>query len=354
MTAYLVNILLLLGEGGILLWYKPSQQNKKAFCILASSQWILLSGLRDYSVGADTYAYKMYFDSIGGSRWSSLWDSFINILFKGAAGKDPGYSLFEKLVSSFTANYQVYLIIIALIFTVPLGIWIYRNSAEPLMSFLIYSSLFYAFFAITGLRQTIATAFVVLIGYKFIKEKKFWAFLALVLVSATIHKSALCFLPFYFIANIKISKRYIFIVSAIVAAMFIFKNQAMSLLGSILGYEQYTDQFEGAGTWTFTALLVILFLVTIWKYKTIIENNEQASHYMNALFIALAFTPLTFVDPNAMRVVQYYSIFIMLLVPEIIKTFGKREKVFVYYLAATLLIVLFIKTDPQYLFFWQG
>jgi len=352
MTAYLVNILLLLCEGIVLLWNKPTQQNKKVFCILASSQWILLSGLRDYSVGADTYVYKIYFDNISNSSWASLWDSFGNILFKGVDGRDPGYPLFEKLVSTFTTNYHVYLFIIALLFTIPLGIWIYKNSAEPLMSFLLFSSLFYAFFAITGHRQTIATALVVLIGYKFIKERKFLPFLFLIIFAATIHKSALGFAPFYFIANIKITKKYLFSISALVTVLFIFKNQFMAILGNIMGYEEYTDQFQGAGTWTFTALLLVLFIITIWQSSPMIENCKQVTHYINALLMALVFVPLTFVNPNAMRVVQYYSIFIMLLVPEMIKTFNDKEKVFAYYVAAVLLIMLFIKSNPQYLVFF--
>lgn len=325
------------------------------FCCIASLQWILLSGLRHISIGADTYTYKVnFFDITRYKSWGNIFGNLVNVLFKGAPGKDPGYQVFEKLTQIFTKNYQIYLIIIAMIFTISLGIWIYKNSNEPVMSFLIYSCLFYSFFAITGHRQTIATTLVVLIGYKLIKEKKFWFFLALVFIAFTIHKSAVSFLPFYFIANIKFTKRYLLIMSTIVLAAFIFRNQIMSILGKLMGYEQYIDQFEGAGTWTFTTLLIILTVVTICRYNIMLNNNSQVKHYINALFVALFFVPLTFVDPSAMRVVQYYSIFIILLVPEIIRSFNKRERTIVYYVAATFLIVLFAKSNPQYLFFWQG
>lgn len=354
MIIYLINIVLMIVFGCVLLLHKPSKQNKKIFCVIATIQWIILSGLRHISIGADTLAYKLYnFDYVLNETWQELFENFINIIFKGAEGKDPGYKIFVKFIQIFSENYQIYLVIIALIFMIPLGIWIYINSIEPLMSFLIYTCLFSSFFAITGLRQTIATSLVVLIGYKFIKERKFWTFLILILVSFTIHKSVLCFLPFYFIANKKITKKYLVIMLISSFFVFIFKNKVMFILGNFMGYEQYINQYNGAGTWTFTTLMVAMTIVTIWKYDVMFKNNYLITHYTNALLMALIFIPLTFIDPSAMRVVQYYSIFIMLLIPEIIKSFSKKERIIVYYIASILLITLYLKNKPQYLFFWQ-
>ena len=354
MTFYLINIFLLILLGIFFLLGKPSEQSKKVFCIIASLQWILLSGLRHISVGTDNYSYKLSFETTANNSWTKLGYNFIDVMFYGADGKDPGYSLFEKTVQIFTTDYQIYLVMIAAVFTIPLGTWIYKNSSEPFISFLIYSCLFYSFFAITGHRQTIATALAILIGYKFIKDRHFWPFLILVLLAMTIHKSAIVFLPFYFIANKKITRKYIVIISGIILISFIFRNKIMVLLGTLMGYENYIEQYEGAGAWTFTMLLLLMTIVVIWKHKIMLSNNLQVTHYINALFLASVFLPLTFVDPSAMRVVQYYSIFIILLVPEIIKAFNKRERTIVYYVGTTLLISFFAKNNPQYLFFWQG
>jgi transmembrane protein EpsG len=354
MTAYLINIFLLLVFGVTFLGFYPSQKCKKVFCIIASLQWIILSGLRHLSIGEDTLTYKInFFEVTKNESWENIFRNFVNIVFKGTAGKDPGYQVFEKLTQVFTSDYQVYLLIIASLFTITLSIWIYKNSTEPLISFLIYSCLFYSFYAITGHRQTIATALTVFIGYKYIKKREFWRFLIIVLVSSTIHKSSICFLPFYFIANKKITTRYIVITVSIIPLLFIFKNQIMVILGTLTGYKNYINQYEGAGTWTFTSLLFIITFIVIWKREIMLRDSPQANHFINALFMALIFVPLTFVDPSAMRVVQYYSLFLMLLVPDIIKSFDKNDQPIVYYTAITLLIVLFAKNNPQYLFFWQ-
>jgi transmembrane protein EpsG len=321
---------------------------------LASLNWILLSGLRHISIGADTYVYKVYnFDISGNRTWDEIFNSFW-VYFKGESlSVEPGYRMFERVIQIFTSNYQVYLIVIAIVFTVSLGKWIYKNSREPLISFLLYSVLFYSFFAITGHRQTIATALVLLIGYERIKKKQLFVFLGLVVVAFTIHKSAIAFLPFYFLANKKITKNYLITMLAIFPVIFFLRFQLMSLLVNIVGYESYLFQYEGAGTWTFTLILLLVFGVTVWKHKTILSTNPRAIHYVNALILAVFLTPLTFINPSAMRVVQYYSLFLMLLIPDIILSFNKKERVIVYYVATGLLLLLFIRNNPSYLFFWQ-
>ena len=64
------------------------------------------------------------------------------------------------------------------------------------ISWVVYSTLFYSFFAITGHRQTIATGIVVWGGLECIRKRKLIPFLLLTFVAYTIHASAICVLPF--------------------------------------------------------------------------------------------------------------------------------------------------------------
>ncbi|MDI9487830.1 EpsG family protein [Herbinix luporum] len=352
MKIYLLNILLLIIYSMIFLQDTP-RKNHKIFCLLASLNWIILSGLRDLSIGPDTLKYGYYFEKAKNISWATLWSERVNIFIHETLGKDPGYIVFQKIIQLFAANYRAYLIAIALIFTVPLGIWIYKNSANPLMSFIIYSCLFYSFFSITGTRQTVATAMVVFIGYKFIKKGVFLPFLLLVLIAMTIHFSAICYLPFYFIANKEITNRYLLLYGSIFMGTFIFRVSIFRLGSKLIGYDQYLPFEETGTTWTFSVFLMALTILTLLKKNEILKNNKWAKHYINALLIAALFVPLTFVNPAAMRVIQYYSLFIILLVPEIINSFPKRERFFVFFVAASTLILLLIKNNPTYMFFWQ-
>lgn len=352
MWVYLINMLLLIAWAALLLRDDGIKHGKLLFVSIATCQWIILSGLRHFSVGADTMQYKWMFDQTKVISWDRLTANFTDVLFANGEGRDPGYYLLQKTIQLATENYQWYLLIVAFLFLIPFGAWIYRNSSEPLLSFLIFSTLFYAFFAITGLRQTIATAIAVLIGYHFIQKRRLWPFIAVVLLAATIHKSALVFLPFYFLAAKELTSRYLLFMGALIPFLFLFRVQLFEFFRMISGYDEY-DYYSGAGTLNFSLILVLITVVSLWRRDKMIEANPNVIHYLNALLLALCFLPLTFINPSMMRIVQYFSVFIMLLIPELLRSFERSERLLVYYVAITMLLLLFVRNEPLYMFFWQ-
>ncbi|MRR30217.1 EpsG family protein [bacterium] len=356
MITYFLNMILMATWAILLLWQKPSAMKRMMFCVIVSIQWVLLSGLRHFSVGDDTLAYKLYrFDPVLGISWAEA----MRIVGAAFAGhytvKDPGYVVFVKAAQLITHDYQVFLIIVALCFTVPLGLFIFRYSSEPLMSFLIYACLFASFFAITGLRQTVATALIVLVGYRFVEQRRPLPFIVLVAAAFMIHKSAIVFAPFYFVGSWKLTAKRASFMLAAVPLIYVFRTQVMRIVGTALGYEQYTLQFAGAGAWVFSAMLLLVVVVSLWRAPAVLAQRPEATAWHYAAMIALALTPLTFVDPNAMRVVQYFSLFLILLVPEVIRSFAEsHERAIAYLVAASSLLFLFSRGDLHYLFFWQG
>lgn len=352
MNPYYINILLLIIMSYFFLIKRNDLHSKKVFCTIASFNWIILSGLRHLSIGADTYQYKLSFINACKTSWKDVFNNFIEVYSGITDGKDPGYLFFEKVCSIFTHNYQVYLIIIALIFMGLLAYFIYKNSSNPFLSYLLFSTLFYAFFAITGHRQTIATALTVLLGYELIKKRKLCLYILVIIISYTIHKSSIIFLPFYFIYNKKITKNYIIFMLMSIIFSFSYRFQLSEFFKQLAGYEEY-GVYEGAGTEVFTFFLLLMFLVALYFYPILKKRNINANHYINALFLACFFVPLTYINPSAMRVVQYFSIFIMLALPDIVNCFKKQDKQFILYLVVIILLFLFIKGQPVYLFFWQ-
>ena len=160
---YLINILAV-----VLAWYWPTNHvldadrnrvRARRTCITAAIGWILLSGLRGLSVGADTEAYAIMFEQSAYSPWSDIWQNVVlKYIYRiDVPGKDFGYFLLQKVFRTFTGSYTLWLLFIAIVFTVPMAILIYRYSSNACISWVVYSTLFYSFFAITGHRQTIAT-----------------------------------------------------------------------------------------------------------------------------------------------------------------------------------------------------
>ncbi|MGN0554954.1 MAG: EpsG family protein, partial [Candidatus Fimenecus sp.] len=317
---------------------------------LTGVQWILISGLRGMSVSSDMYSYQRKFYTTLKTPWNQLFDNFY-LVYVDEEGKDPGYAVFEKIVQIFTQDYQTFLFIVAVLFFTGLAVWVYKNSTHPLLSMLIFDSFLWSFFALTGTRQTLATLLVVFIGGKYIKERKFWKFLLITAVAFTIHKSAICVLPFYFISQIEITKKYIAGVICAVPVLFVFRNQFFHLLGSLVGYEY--DELASGGAYGFTVVYMAVVLSAVFLLRYVKLRTPEYKLYYNALFMGALLLPLVFVNPAAMRVVQYYSLYIMLLMPSFISCFGKKLQTPVYTIMVLVLLMMTNVYARTYTFFWQ-
>lgn len=351
MTIYLANIGLLIVWNLIL---QPKKENnvsgKRLFCILASFQWFILSAFRHFDIGSDTWFYGYLFDDVASKSWSQIFNESYNILTGAIEGRDVGYVIFSKAVSCIYNDYRFLLIIVAALLAITLGKFIYQHSHDVLFSYILFSCLFYSFFAITGLRQTIATCILVFGSYNLIKEKKIVKFLILSLLLSTIHKSCLIYILMYFIANKKITKTYLTITTLVAAFCFAVKIEFFTFLADSSGYGSLYNVVDGAGAWTFTALLFAIFGFVLFYSERIISKNLHSTHWVNALCLACIFVPLTFVEPNTMRIVQYFSVFLMLLIPLMVECVEKKQRTLITISIEVVLIALLVISKPVYYF----
>lgn len=330
-----------------------SVAKKKAICIVGSTIWILLSGLRHISIGNDTLNYRDMFGRVENRSWAYLLGQVKEKFINGEDILDPGFFVFNKIMSVFTRNYQIYLILFAILFFTIFGFFVYKFSANPYISYVLFSCLFYSFYALTGLRQTLATAIVVFLGVLCIKKRNLILFLILMAIGMTIHFSSLCFLPFYFLSKIKINfKTLTFYWIAIVAA-FVGRYNLLSIMQSIAGYEEYVD-YEGARAGIFMLLLLCVAAFVTVFHKKILENNSNASININAIMMSCIFVPLSLINQSLMRIVYYYALFLMFMIPDIKGVFAKNNDKKIFELVAVLvMVVLLIDNNPTYMFFWQ-
>jgi transmembrane protein EpsG len=336
-----------------------SDKNRKKYIKIIAVILILQSGLRNVAVGTDTYQYYLYFEDIKKTSWNAIFQNFIDVYQLGE-GKDAGYLLFQKIVQLFTIENQVFLLVIATLFFTALANFIYKNTnrlSDAIMAFTIYSVLFYSFFSITGHRQTIATA-ATLFAFELIKKRKLIYFLIVILIAATIHKTCLIFIPLYFLTILK-RERIILRITMLCFPVLLFLSSSITGYIIILteSYEEYEHMAELKPI-TFTVLMLLVTLMSLIKYDRIIKEKSEASYYYSALTLAILFLSLVFEIHGYMRIVQYFSIFILVMIPLIINSFlsyGVKIQRLVYSLAIILLLFFFIKSniDSEYKFFWQ-
>ena len=354
MTVYLINIGLILLWSTLLLKTNVSNdQSKKVYCTIVAVQWICVSGLRAWSVGADTIGYYRWFEETKTMSWTTVIKRCWNYLFNGLDVKDPGYDLLQKIFQIFSKDYQMWLVFIAIVFTGLMARWIYKYSSMPEISFLLYSVLFYSFFALTGHRQTIATALIFFVGFELAKKREFVKFAIVAFIAFMIHKSSLIFIIYYIVANISISSIYMLGVIVVTAAAGLLGKQLYGPIALLLGFSEEQIDYDGTSATTYAAVLLLLCLIAIGMYPWIKKQRVDSKNLYNMLFLTLGTTVLLFHQQGFMRIQQYFSLIIMVIVPEMIKVVDKNYRVIVYVIIIVVLIAYLIMNQPTYSFYFM-
>lgn len=97
MVIYLLNIFLILIWGIFLIYNNPTVKKRIWFCVIASVQWTLVSGLRGASVGADTFVYMRTFNIVGTTSWKDILNAFVDVYFHGRKPLTSGENFFIKI-----------------------------------------------------------------------------------------------------------------------------------------------------------------------------------------------------------------------------------------------------------------
>lgn len=362
MNIFILNYILMIAEA-VLLIYKPRsnpqmtesmrRKRKKRFVILVCLQWILISGLRHDYVGNDTANYMRIFENHVMWSWERVFKNFSEYYLHGGDEFEPGYILLEKLLGTFSQSHEVYKFAVAVIFMTSMGVFIYRNSDDPFMSFVLYGGMFYTMFSLTGFRQVLSVAVGVFWSFEFVKKRKFVPFLLLVLIGATLHKSTLIFILFYFIANKKITKPYVVSVIVCVIVMAIYRDNIFDYVKVVFGYDQYSVM-ENVSQKNFLFMFTVLVLMSMWRYRYVVQKNKDADIYYNALIMSAVMIPFAMANPTAMRLVYDFALILMLLLPSVLESFSNDKDRMIIYSAIVVVFGYFILTKaPDYIFYWE-
>ena len=265
---------------------------------------VLQSGLRHYAIGVDTYSYYLDFIDTDLNRdWNWIFQNFYEV-YVLENGKDAGYHLLLKLFQLVCPYFRIFLFVVASAFFCLLFRLIEKESTsirQLFLSFCIYQTLFYSFFSITGIRQTIATI-ATFYSIKYIRNQNFLKFCVLIVVFSLVHKSVLLFVPFYFISRFKFSKT--FLVGAIVSIPFILvaARPFAILLASYSGSDAYMayaeSEYENDGA--LNLLLFILASAFLVLFSKKHKEDSIPDIWVNAMSLTVIFIPLMWVDMSLM------------------------------------------------------
>ena len=178
-------------------------------------------------------------------------------------------------------------------------------------------------FTYSGLKQTIAMGFLAL-AVMGLLEGKFWRFLLWVLVASWFHAPALVFVVAYPFCRQKLNAWYLISLSAVFAAMFLFRNQLVNFLASLYYEDQDTFEAVGATEVGGRFLMMIFILVTGLIIRPLHPWDKQYVHIFNLMVLAAALQTMSVFDNSFTRLADYYYQFVILYFPMMLES-GPRQ-----------------------------
>ena len=339
---------------------KIKNRNVYAFFLLLPL-WFL-AAFRSENVGADTWAYKLIYEST--SQYDNLHE-----LLKSGFRYERGFTILMFVCCKLGLSYfQFQVLTETIIWFVTYRI-IIRKSPNIGLACLISLVIIYPD-SVNILRQCLAMS-IICMAFRFIKNRKLVIFALFVIVAAMFHRSAILGLFLYplFLINIaqRNNKRFDFFIIAsafvVLPIVAVFAMRFTTYLDIYFNYAEYSmGMQEGfSGVHLVNIVFYILILIVINRYS----KDEQNYYTIGLEDDGTIFSPrvahISFLTITALtilglrvyllgRITLYLKIFLPLLLPVLfsnIKSKDVRRLVYVFVLFYFVLYFIFILIPIQ-------
>ncbi|KGF24296.1 EpsG family protein [Prevotella histicola] len=183
----------------------PGRNQHSSFLFLFLLGLSLFVGFSDMFGGYDRYIYGEIFDNL--ADVTTIKGDYSDSLYYYSYSNEVGYTFLNVLISFFTENRYIFILIITLIIYICLFISLRKYTENYPLAVVLFMGLWF-FFTFTYLRQVLA-ATIVWLSIQYVIERKFWKFLVVFLIGFSMHNSAIIFFPLYFIPLRKFSPKLI-------------------------------------------------------------------------------------------------------------------------------------------------
>lgn len=279
---------------------------------------ILLIGLRRSDVGADTENYiNTYYRVTDNSYTNSDVEWLGN-----------GFVLLDKIIGVFFGqNYIAYNTIIAILTILPIYYVFWKSSKKPTLSIYIFFCLCLLFQTMNQSRQMLAVSLVLLALYfLYTKSKKITSIL-LILLAASIHKSALIALIFIPTNKIRINKKVVAIFLGLaLLALLVDVNSIQNVIG-LTSYSTYID--SDYSTSRATTIIKLIYEAVVLLSAIILNKRKKDQYVQNLILINMAGFILRIFSTKIyiMERLCYYSLIThTLLIPNLLENIDTNKK----------------------------
>lgn len=342
MTVYIINIVSILLLSLFLFVLMPIKYKTNYFLVVTFMQLLSISALR-YNIGIDFSNYRSTFNLV--SRTSNF-NELISL--SQGSGMEIGYIYLNKLVSLGTAESQWIFVVTSFVILYFVFITVKNNSSITWLS--IYMFAVESYIASLNIQRQFIAVGICFYSYKFIKKREFIKFLILSLVASLFHRSALIFLPLYFILNIKLNIKNIILVLLTGVVFNIMFEFIISII-QVFFYSNYVGFAFGVKRGNINNVIIasIYFVIAMYYKKPLLERDKNNTILINLSFINLFLSIMSLNLWIITRLMPFTSIFLILLVPEIVSCVKDRHIrviMLLFFISFTFFIYLATITNP--------
>ncbi|PJE99919.1 EpsG family protein [Prevotella intermedia] len=340
----IIYIILFLIPAILYFYYKDNKQaSYKPFLFFFISLAVFV-GLGDMLGGYDRYIYGDLFDNLADQLKIGIPITSSSIY--QAYNTEFGYIGLNWAIAHITSNRYIFIFLYT-ICMYAIILHSFRRYAKnyPLASILFMALVFY--FSFTYLRQMFAAAIIGL-SIRYIIERKFLKYCAIVIAAFSFHNSAIIFFPIYFIANKKYSKARILLLMSVCFIIGVtgITSNLYNLFDDIstrTAHADYAVQEDARIAYILEAGFFLFFLIKSYRY---LPDTKQSTVLYN---IALAFCAvlLLFIRSDNGGRLSWYFIYglIFSLTQLSITQYGKRHRFDLYIMAVSLFLFLRITVE---------
>lgn len=283
------------------------------FCLL-----LILLMFRDVTCGVDTDRYAKLFLKIGKLDWKNAMQ---------VTDSEWGYVIVNKLLSLFTSEPQVLLIVTSLAAVLPL-MWFYRKEAElPILTMVLFTTVAPFPMYFSGIKQAMAMAFAIPAWYMAKNKKPIW-FILVILAAMQFHKSAFILLALYPLYHLRITPKWLYVVVPLMLAVYIFNVPIFSFIARFLREDYGEIRSTGATT---TLLLLVVFAVCSFVVPDEKKLEPDVIALRNILLLTIVIQCFAPIHSLVMRMNYYFLVFIPVLIPKIANRSKEKWQTYVLY-----------------------
>lgn len=333
MVVYGVNLAVVF----VFLWIsrKTRLQSKNVSMVafvLALSSVIFIAGFR-VNVGTDYMNYVYMFEM---SEHQVLTSSMVNV----------GFYLTNKILNYLIGNPQSIFVFSAIVTYLFLFLAIRRETRLYEMGVFLFFALYEFYTSMNIMRQWIAIA-IVWYGMRYIEEKKYWKYIALLIVATSFHPTAICCIALLIVPRLKLDRGVIIKAIFVTIIGVIFGNKILSIIMHsipFIDFQSYEAYLTGGYQFGNGALYLVVFCIVacvLYVYRKPYMRYIKNAHFQVYVFVfSMVIVFLAVVNPIFSRLSIYFVPSIFVVLPNLITLQSTKQGKMIMYLCVLVLGVI--------------